>query len=511
MSKNNYENRVLSETSLKKLEIKIIRDFALINHPIKDWNPRKMGPDGKPLIDVLIVGGGMNGLAASLALRLAGITNIRHVDSQPKGLSGPWLNYARMDLLRSPKNLVGPAQNFPNLTFRAWWEAKYSPISWETFEYIERPVWAEYLNWFEKISNANVEFETKVTDIDTLSQKNNTTHSPQGFIVKANLTRTNPSLGSKAQNDAQTVYARHLVLATGREGLAQKRIPKIFMNSSFSKMIKHSSEDVDYTSLAGKSVAVIGMGASAFDNAATAAEAGAHVTLIGRAPSVPRLNKMKQTVYPGFSEGFSKLANKEKINWLLHIFKNKVAPPKQTVNRVAKLNIKLMTGAQTEEVHLIEKQLHLGIREKRNSDLTKLIFDHVIVAAGFKINLSIAPELSLVSKDIKIWRDVLPIQDRTASDWDTEILDFPYLGEGFEFQSRTNKNNSLKHIHCFNHAAQISLGNLSNDIPHSGVGAQRLARSITSQLFLDDREYHFSQLKEYDSPEITGEEWDQIK
>ncbi|MFQ3354675.1 MAG: cation diffusion facilitator CzcD-associated flavoprotein CzcO [Paracoccaceae bacterium] len=511
MSKTNYENRVINETSLEKLEVKILRDFALINHPVKNWNPHKLGPDGKPLIDVLIVGGGMNGLAASLALRLAGIANIRHVDSQPKGLSGPWLNYARMHLLRSPKNLVGPAQNIPNLTFRAWWEAKYSPLSWESFEYIERPVWAEYLIWFEKISNANVEFGTKVTNIDTLLLKKNATDSPQDFNITANLTRTNDTLGSKVQNNSETVYARHLVLATGREGLAQKRIPKVFMDSSFSKMIKHSSEDVDYTSLAGKSVAVIGLGASAFDNAAAAAESGATVTLIGRAPSVPLLNKMKQTVYPGFSEGFSKLANNEKINWLLHVFKNRVAPPKQTVNRVAKLNIKLMTGAQTEEVHLIEKQLHLGIKENGDPNLTRLIFDHVIVAAGFKINLSMTRELSSFWQDIKIWRDVFSIQDRTDSDWDAEILDFPYLGEGFEFQSRSNKNNPLKYIHCFNHAAQISLGNLANDIPHSGVGAQRLARSITSQLFLDDREYHFSQLKEYDSPEITGEEWDQIK
>jgi hypothetical protein len=153
----------------------------------------------------------------------------------------------------------------------------------------------------------------------------------------------------------------------------------------------------------------------------------------------------------------------------------------------------------------------LGIKENGDPNLTRLIFDHVIVAAGFKINLSMTRELSSFWQDIKIWRDVFSIQDRTDSDWDAEILDFPYLGEGFEFQSRSNKNNPLKYIHCFNHAAQISLGNLANDIPHSGVGAQRLARSITSQLFLDDREYHFSQLKEYDSPEITGEEWDQIK
>ena len=39
--------------------------------------------------------------------------------------------YARMDTLRSPKTLTGPALGVPSLTFRAWYEAKYGLDAWE--------------------------------------------------------------------------------------------------------------------------------------------------------------------------------------------------------------------------------------------------------------------------------------------------------------------------------------------------------------------------------------------
>ena len=40
------------------------------------------------MADVLIVGGGMCGLAAAFALRRLGISNLRHVDRNPEGREG---------------------------------------------------------------------------------------------------------------------------------------------------------------------------------------------------------------------------------------------------------------------------------------------------------------------------------------------------------------------------------------------------------------------------------------
>ena len=88
------------------------------------------------MADVAIVGGGMCGLAAAFALRRLGISNITHVDRRAEGLEGPWLTYARMNTLRSPKHLTGPAMGLPNLTFRAWYEAQGH--AWEGLDRISR-------------------------------------------------------------------------------------------------------------------------------------------------------------------------------------------------------------------------------------------------------------------------------------------------------------------------------------------------------------------------------------
>ena len=56
--------------------------------------------------DVVIVGGGQSGMGAALALRKERITNVLIIDENPEGLEGPWVTYARMITLRTPKELL---------------------------------------------------------------------------------------------------------------------------------------------------------------------------------------------------------------------------------------------------------------------------------------------------------------------------------------------------------------------------------------------------------------------
>lgn len=80
-------------------------DLARIGHPRQPWLEPRMGPDGKPALVVLIVGGGQSGLAIASGLLRAQVTNILVVDRAPRGQEGPWRSYARMHTLRSPKGL----------------------------------------------------------------------------------------------------------------------------------------------------------------------------------------------------------------------------------------------------------------------------------------------------------------------------------------------------------------------------------------------------------------------
>ncbi len=62
---------------------------------------------------IAIIGAGIGGLAAAAALRLLGIDRVRVLDRARPGREGPWVTFARMETLRSPKALAGPALGLP--------------------------------------------------------------------------------------------------------------------------------------------------------------------------------------------------------------------------------------------------------------------------------------------------------------------------------------------------------------------------------------------------------------
>lgn len=457
---------------LAALEERLAQDFARLNHPPNAWMPERIGLDGKPMADVVIVGGGMCGLAAAFALRRLGIANIRHVDRGDEGREGPWVTYARMQTLRSPKHLTGPSQGIPNLTFRAWFEAQFGPEAWEALDRIERQMWMNYLCWFRRVTSARIENGIAVTAI-----------RPDADSVAVDA-------------GGETVHARQVVLATGREGQSRPRIPEPLV-PFVGAQVFHSSDPIDFAALKDRRVAVIGLAASAFDNAATALEAGAaEVTLIGRADALPRLNKMKQTVYPGFTHGFPALPDADKLRFLQHIMAWRIAPPRNSVLRIAgDPRVRLVLGAEVTGAEMVGNALRLA------TSAGSIDADTVILGTGFAFDLSATAELVDVAPDILLWRDCVT---EAADEW----LDAPYLGPGFEFLEREQGTRpGLSRIRCFTHTAQLSLGNLANDIPAVGEGAQRLAESVARALFVEDRDHHWDRLVAFDEPELLGDEW----
>ena len=89
---------------LAALESRLREDLEFLCYPGKTWVPPTPG-----VTDVVIVGGGMCGMVAWLALTMGGVSNMRMFDRSPEGKEGPWVTYARMETLRSPKQLTGPA------------------------------------------------------------------------------------------------------------------------------------------------------------------------------------------------------------------------------------------------------------------------------------------------------------------------------------------------------------------------------------------------------------------
>ncbi|MGO7508334.1 FAD-dependent oxidoreductase, partial [Rhizobium johnstonii] len=72
---------------------------------------------GQAVVAVVILGAGMAGLMACAMLKRLGVANHIVLAKAPAGSEGPWVTFARLRTLRSPKQLPGPAMGMPALTF----------------------------------------------------------------------------------------------------------------------------------------------------------------------------------------------------------------------------------------------------------------------------------------------------------------------------------------------------------------------------------------------------------
>src|SRR6185436_3701808 len=151
--------------SLEELTVFARKELAQLNFPPANWVPAAEGPDGRPLLDALVVGGGMCGQLATFALMREGIRNLRCIDRAPRGREGPWATYARMEILRSPKHLTGPDLGVAALTYRAWHETKYGVAHWEKLHKIARLDWVDYLLWVRDTVPLPVENEVQMTGL----------------------------------------------------------------------------------------------------------------------------------------------------------------------------------------------------------------------------------------------------------------------------------------------------------------------------------------------------------
>ena len=467
---------------LEALEQRVKQDLQYLCYPPNSWMPSTRHPSVAQVHDVIVMGGGMCGLVASFALLNSGIRNIRIFDRSPEGLEGPWLTYARMETLRSPKQLTGPAYGMASLTFRAWFEAQYGKTAWDGLDKIARPTWMDYLRWYRQVLQLPVENHVEVSRI-----------VPLDGLLKLELDGT----GTRES----FVLTRKVILATGREGIGYPTIPG-FMRDVPRSYWAHSSDDIDFSSLRGKRVAVIGIGASAVDNAAEALEAGAaEVRHLIRRKQMPRINKMMGIGSFGFSAGFPTLDDAWRWRFMHYSFETQTPAPRGSTLRVScHPNAYFHFDAGIERI--VPTGSELLIETVRDA---KLQTDFVILGTGFTIDPTAREELGEFAEQVLLWRDVYHPPPQLAH---SELGLFPYLNDDFGFLERTpGAAPWLQHIHCFNYGATVSLGKISGDIPAVSEGARFLAQSLAAEFYRSDVEQHWQTLLDYSKPELLGDEW----
>ncbi|BCQ46703.1 hypothetical protein ERHA55_42300 [Erwinia rhapontici] len=78
-----------NKTGLDALQQRLAEDLSLLELPARPWVPTRVY-HGTAVRDVVVIGGGMCGLATTAKLILSGITNVVAYDAAPAGLEGPW-------------------------------------------------------------------------------------------------------------------------------------------------------------------------------------------------------------------------------------------------------------------------------------------------------------------------------------------------------------------------------------------------------------------------------------
>jgi cation diffusion facilitator CzcD-associated flavoprotein CzcO len=453
------------------------RELDLLDYPRRPWMPGRAGT-----FDVIIVGAGQGGLAAAFGLARERVSNVLVVDQNPLDRAGPWLNFARMRTLRTPKYLTGPDLGVPSLTPRAWYEAQHGAGSWEAMGLIPKETWAAYLAWYRRTLEIPVRPDTRVGALRWNARES-------AWEVPCAAVRNGAS--------STTLLARRVVLATGIDGCGEWEVPAMIRQALPPRLYAHTRQEIDFAALAGKRVAVLGAGASAFDNAATALDHGAReVTLCFRRPALVNVNAYRWAEFVGFLRHMGDLPDADKWRFVRQIARMGQLPPADTLKRAREhAGFRLHPGCSWTDVEARGDGVQIRTAGGESHDA-----DFLIVGTGFVTDLARRPELSEIERHIARWADRFTPPPGEASE---DLLRHPYLGPGFEHTERVpGEAPYLRYLYNYTFGCLLSLGFGGASISGMKYSIPRLVGGITSSFFVEDREGHFRSLRAFAEKEF---------
>jgi FAD-dependent urate hydroxylase len=463
-----------TENALSALTQRARDDLARIAHPRMPWLEPRIGPDGQPALDVLIVGGGQSGVAIACGLLRAMVTNILVVDRAPRGQEGPWLTFARMRTLRSPKDYTGPDLDLPSLGYQAWHEALYGEAAWRALALITRQDWAAYLDWVRETVGVPVRNDAEVVDIAPASD----------------------GLLAVSLRDGAVKFARKVVLATGQDGAGCWWMPD-FVAALPERFRAHAADPIDFAALRGRRVAVLGAGASAFDNAALALESGAtEVVLFCRRPEPQVVQPYRWLTFAGFLRHLSEMDDMWRWRFMRHILSLREGFPQETYDRCAvHAAFQLRSGAPWTAARQIGDAVVVETATGSH------IADYLICGTGVEIDFSRRPELSRLAGNIARWSDRYAPPTEESDD---RLARFPYLAADYSLLPlQPGQTDWMADIHMFNIASTMSFGPSGSSINAMTTAVPKLVSGLTRGLFKGDLERHWQSLQSYHDPQAV--------
>ena len=435
--------------------------LRLIGPDPQNWVPDRPGIDH----NVAIVGGGQSGCAFAFALRRAGIGRVSVIDmAAGEKEAGIWLNAARMNVLRTAKTLPGPELGIPALGFQSWYEARNGRDAYAAIERIPRAAWAEYLAWYRCFLNIPVRYRTRLLHIE-----------PTGEHFRLHL---------ETEAGARIETARKVILANGVAGNGGAYVPPVLSEALPPRLYAHIAAPIDFASLRGNEVAVVGGAASAFDAAAVALEAGAaSVHLFARRPSIAAIPISRVRGYPGAYDNYPELPDAMRWHQAIRFRRVGSTPPRDAIERVLRFpNFPLHLAASWLEAR--EEGGRIGARAAGD----EFRFDFAIAGTGYFVDPQARPELADFADRILLWRDRFAPPPGEEDDY---LGAHPYLGAGQEYLEKLPGSAPwLSDIHVHNPAGFVSCGWPVGDVPSMKRGVAAVTARISRDLFLADIELH---------------------
>ncbi|CZT37210.1 NAD(P)-binding domain-containing protein [Rhizobium sp. 9140] len=461
--------------TLDDLEQAARADLAALGYPAPGWLAPLDGHASGAVADVIIVGGGQSGVTLAAGLKWEGLADVRVLDSAPAGLEGPWLTFARMEELRTPKTQVGNEFNVPNLSVRRWFETRYGVAAWADLPRIPRTDWKAYLDWYAGVFDITITSETQVLDVA----------ADGDLIVVTSLCR----------GTVNRTLARAVVLATGFDGAGAWRVPAFVSDSLDKGRYDHTNGPVDFARLKGKRVGVLGHGASAFDNAIKALSAGAaSVDLCFRRPRLPRTNPHRAIETPGMMTHYPDLSDTTRWQIARFFRKNDQPPPVRSFETAMALpGFRLRPATPWLDVRETEEAIRV------TTPYGVLIFDHLLLATGMAVDLPARPELKSLSDRIALWGERYTPPDDEA---DERLARLPYLDAFYGFLPKHEDDAWVGRVFAFNSASFVSQGPHSTSISGHRHAVPRLVRGVLRRLLLDQEQAILPALERYASVDL---------
>ncbi|SJZ82243.1 Predicted flavoprotein CzcO associated with the cation diffusion facilitator CzcD [Enhydrobacter aerosaccus] len=457
------------------LEAQAHRELDLTAHPRADWMVPRLYR-GKPALDVLIVGAGQCGMATAFGLMRDRVRNILLIDRAPEGKEGPWSTFARMPTLRSAKDQTGPDLGVASLTFQAWYEAQYGADAFARLHLIPTGQWHTYLLWIRRVLALPIRNEVALTAIAPGQLDDG------GRCLLATL------------STGEVLATRKLVLATGQDGTGEWWMPD-FIRALPADRRAHTCENIDFERLRGRTVAVLGAGASAMDNAAVALEHGADVHLFCRRETPSVIQPYRWLTFAGFLRHMSEMPDEWRWRIMGHIMRTRESFPGDTYRRVMAFpDFRMHVGRNWTDARLANGRVRIETTSE------PFDADYVICGTGIRQNLKARPELANIADHVALWGDRYA---PPPGEEDPLLAASPYLGPDYAFLEKTPGTTPwLADIHLFGIGTTLSFGPSGSSINAMTIAVPKLVAGLTRGLFQADLERHWASLLAYDIKQV---------